>query len=198
MQLTFDINKFNDITSLVIATINGLLFLFYYLILILYIRQYKTKDIISFLSIQLLISNSSLSLFYLYWYIRTYNKVTCSLNAIILPTVTTTTICLLGYIPFVSIRILTAQLKLEEKFTYYAILSIILCWCLPLVLYIVLFVLDIQTDLEIWTICTFRNFGPKYVNYSMYFVICVFLEFIFCKVQRELKKFIKEIKEKTK
>ena len=51
MQLTFDINKFNDITSLVIATINGLLFLFYYLILILYIRQYKTKDIISFLSI---------------------------------------------------------------------------------------------------------------------------------------------------
>ena len=198
MKFPFDINSFNEITTFVIASVNGLLFVFYFLLLILYIKQYKYKHIIAFLSIQLLISTSFVSFFYIYGYIKAYNKILCSLNAIFQPSVTTSAICFIGYIPYVSIKILTNPDKIEERFNYFAILSAILCWILPVILCAVLFIIDIQVKTEIWTVCTVRSYFPKSINYSMYFVLSLILEFIFLKLQGELGRFIKDVEKKTK
>ena len=75
------------------------------------------------------------------------------------------------------------------------ILSIILCWILPLILMVILFFIDIQLEQEIYTICTFRAIPIKIVNYSSYFVVCVGLEIDFIKLQNELKLFIKQVGE---
>ena len=63
---------------------------------------------------------------------------------------------------------------------------------------IILFVIDIQLEQEIYKICTFRAYSIKFVNYSSYFIISIFIEFYFVKLQREVQLFIIKIEQKEK
>ena len=129
---------------IVIAALNGIPFVFYLLLFFLYIKQYKHQNIISFLSSQLTLSSSLLSFFYIYYYFKSVFPAFCVFNAIYQPAVTMTTIALSGYIPFITMRILTHQEKIREKFKKYSLLSILLCWVVSLILSIAMYIIDIR------------------------------------------------------
>ena len=192
-------SKFNDISIIVIAAINGALFIFYLLLFFLYIKQYKHQDIISFTSAQLVLSSAILSFFYIYYYFKSYFDVLCVINYIYQPSATMTTILLSGCIPFITMKILTYQEKIGEKFKKYAILSILLCWLLPLIIVFIMYFIDkhLKPD-DPEKKCTFSSEPIKIVTYCSYFVICVVLEFLYWKLELELRALMKEAEKKTR
>ena len=58
MFSSIDITKYNNVTSLIIAAMNGGLFIFYILLLFVYFKEYTSKNIIIFLSIEVTISSA--------------------------------------------------------------------------------------------------------------------------------------------
>lgn len=193
------LSTFNNISIIVIAAINGILFVLYFLLFLLYLKQYKHQDIISFISSQLTLSSALLSFFYIYYYIKSYFSVLCVFNYIYQPAATMTTILLSGYIPFITMKILTYQEKIGEKFKKYAILSIILCWVIPLILVTIMYIVDIKIvpDDPLKT-CTFKSKPIKIIMYISYFVICVGIEILFLKLEVKLRALMKEAEKKTR
>ena len=192
-------SEFNDISIIIIAAINGALFVFYLLLFFLYIKQYKHQDIISFTSAQLTLSSAILSFFYIYYYFKSYFSILCVINYIYQPAATMTTILLSGCIPLITMKILTYQEKIGEKFIKYAILSIVFCWVLPLIIVFIMYFIDIKiepNDPE--KTCTFKSNPIKIVTYLSYFVICIVLEFLYWKLELKLRALMKEAEKKTR
>ena len=196
MLSIIDITTYTNVTSLIIALMNGCFFIFYFLLLIVYIKEYKYKNIIIFISIELTISSLVYSLFYIYSYIIKYSTVLCVINAIGQPAITVSSILLSANLLVIILKVIESQDSFFHKFTKYVIFSIMFCWILPLILMIILFFIDIQFTNELYKKCSFRSIPIKIVNYALYFVVCICMEFYFIKIQKEIKLFLQKIGEK--
>ena len=110
-----------------------------------------------------------------------------------------TTIALSGYIPFITMRILTHQETIGEKFKKYSLLSILLCWVVPLIISITMYIIDIRLEpLDPKKKSTFQSNYIKIMTYLIYFVICVILEFIYWELELKLRALMKEAEKKTR
>ena len=177
---------------------NGGLFLFYIFLLIVYIKDFKSKNILIFVSIELTLSSAIYALYYIYFYIRTYHVILCVINAIGQPSITMTTVLLSANYLLITMKILSSREDFVIKYKKYAVLSIILCWVIPLLLMIILFVIDIQLEQENFKIFTFTAYSIKFVNYSSYFIVGICMEFYFIKLQKEVQLFLSKIEQKVK
>ena len=127
MLSIIDITTYTNVTSLIIALMNGCFFIFYFLLLIVYIKEYKYKNIIIFISIELTISSLVYSLFYIYSYIIKYSTVLCVINAIGQPAITVSSILLSANLLVIILKVIESQDSFFHKFTKYVIFSIIFC-----------------------------------------------------------------------